>query len=118
MAVHFWPALTVISVTSCCTYRSNSGVPGSASGPRIEQFSESASALNRTDRLHDRRMGPQLPRGRGGSGEGHQILLADRVEQAAGAAAHQLKRARGQQPGSDHQLHQPGGQVGGLGGRA
>jgi hypothetical protein len=50
IAVHFWPALTVISVTSWRTYRSNSGVPGSASGPRTEQFSESASALNRTDR--------------------------------------------------------------------
>ena len=48
--MHFWPALTVISVTSCSTYRSNSGVPGWASGPRIEQFSESASALNLTDR--------------------------------------------------------------------
>ena len=50
IAVHFWPALTVISVTSCVTYRSNSGVPGPASGPRIEQLSESASALNRTER--------------------------------------------------------------------
>ncbi len=50
IAVHFWPALTVISCTSCLTYRSNSGVPGVASGPRIEQLSESASALNRTPR--------------------------------------------------------------------
>ena len=48
--MHFCPALTVISVTTCPTYRSNSGVPGPASGPRTEQFSESASALNRTDR--------------------------------------------------------------------
>ncbi len=48
IAVHFCPALTVISVTSCFTKRSNSGVPATASGPRIEQFSESASALKRT----------------------------------------------------------------------
>ena len=50
IAVHFWPALTVISVTSCPMYRSNSGVPGPDSGPRMEQFSESASALNRMER--------------------------------------------------------------------
>ncbi|GAA3353829.1 hypothetical protein GCM10020366_08480 [Saccharopolyspora gregorii] len=31
------------------TNRSNSAVAGTASGPRIEQFSESASALNRTE---------------------------------------------------------------------
>ncbi len=49
IAVHFCPALTVISVTSCLTNRSNSSVPGAASGPRIEQFSESASTLNRTE---------------------------------------------------------------------
>ena len=49
MAVHFWPALTVISVTSCSTNSSNSGVSGVASGPRTEQLSESASALNRTE---------------------------------------------------------------------
>ena len=50
IAVHFCPALTVISVVSCFTYRSNSGVPGPASGPRIEQLSESASAVKRTAR--------------------------------------------------------------------
>ena len=49
IAVHFCPALTVISVTSCLTYRSNSRVPAVASGPRMEQLSESASALNRTE---------------------------------------------------------------------
>jgi hypothetical protein len=49
MAVHFWPALTVISVTSWSTNSPNSGVSGVASGPRTEQLSESASALNRTE---------------------------------------------------------------------
>ena len=32
IAVHFCPAFTVISVTSCLTYRSNSGVPGAGPG--------------------------------------------------------------------------------------
>ena len=48
IAVHFCPALTVISATRPLTYRSNSGVPGAASGPRIDRFSESASPVNRT----------------------------------------------------------------------
>ncbi len=50
IAVHFCPALTVISVTSWSTYRPNSGVPGAASGPSTDALSESASALNRADR--------------------------------------------------------------------
>ena len=48
IAVHFWPALTVISVTTALTNRSNSGSSGVTSGPRIEQFSESASTPRRT----------------------------------------------------------------------
>jgi hypothetical protein len=43
IAVHFWPALTVISVTTAFMNRSNSGSSGWTSGPKIEQFSESAS---------------------------------------------------------------------------
>ena len=43
IAVHFWPALTVISVTTPLTNRSNSGSSAVTSGPRIEQLSESAS---------------------------------------------------------------------------
>src|SRR5258708_9417079 len=48
MGVHFWPAFTVISVTSWDTNRSNSVAPGPASGPRTDILSESDSALNRT----------------------------------------------------------------------
>lgn len=48
MAVHFWPALTVISVTTALTKASNSGVPGRASGPRMAAFSESVSEVKRT----------------------------------------------------------------------
>jgi hypothetical protein len=51
MAVHFWPALAVISVTSCRMNRSNSALPGDASAPSREKFSESASELNRTPPL-------------------------------------------------------------------
>ncbi len=49
MAVHFCPALVVISRTTSLMNRSNSSVPGAASGPRMEQLSESASMLNRTE---------------------------------------------------------------------
>ena len=43
MAVHFWPALTVISATTPLTNRSNSGSSTATSGPSTEQLSESAS---------------------------------------------------------------------------
>ena len=49
MAVHFCPVFWVSSRTTSPTNSWNSSVPGAASGPRIEQFSESASALKRTD---------------------------------------------------------------------
>ena len=45
IAVHFCPAFTVISRTTSFTKRSNSSVPGAASGPSIEKLSESASWL-------------------------------------------------------------------------
>ena len=48
MAVHFCPALTVISRATSLTNRSNSGVPGAASGPRIEALRLSRSAMKRT----------------------------------------------------------------------
>ncbi len=44
---------------------------------------------------HDDRVRPQLPRGRGRPGERHQVLLAEVIEQPAGAAADELKRSRG-----------------------
>ena len=46
MAVHFWPALTVISCATDLMNRSNSAEPGCAPAPRMEQFNESASRLN------------------------------------------------------------------------
>ncbi len=48
MAVHFCPAFVVISFATSLMKRSNSSVPGAASGPSIEKLSESASWLNRT----------------------------------------------------------------------
>ena len=46
MAVHFCPALVVISRATSLTNRSNSSSSGLTSMPKIEQFKESASALN------------------------------------------------------------------------
>ena len=92
--MHFWPALTVISVTSCWTYRSNSGVPGPASGPRIEQFSESASALNRTDRSTTAGCARSCRAVAAEPVNDTRSCSAEVVEQVAGAAADQLERAR------------------------
>ena len=43
IAVHFWPALTVISATTALTNSSSSGSSAVTSGPRMAQLSESAS---------------------------------------------------------------------------
>ena len=62
IAVHFWPALTVISRATSLTKRSNSSSSGATSGPRIAQLSESASALNGIDARHQVRLHAQLRR--------------------------------------------------------
>ena len=49
IAVHFCPAFEVISRCTSRTNRSNSGVPGPASGPRIAAFRLSASIVKRTE---------------------------------------------------------------------
>ena len=49
IAVHFCPALTVISRATSRTSRSNSAVPGAASGPRIAAFRLSASTFTRVE---------------------------------------------------------------------
>ena len=46
--VHFWPALAVISVTTDLMNASNSGVPLTASGPRMAALRESVSEVKRT----------------------------------------------------------------------
>ena len=48
IAVHFWPAFTVISATTPFTNSSSSGSSAVTSGPRIEQLSESASTPRAT----------------------------------------------------------------------
>ena len=49
MAVHFWPALVVISRATSLMKSSNSSSPGETSGARMAQLSESASALKGTE---------------------------------------------------------------------
>src|ERR1039458_9660682 len=48
IAVHFWPALEVISRTTSRTKKSNDGDPGFASTPRSAAFRLSASMFTRT----------------------------------------------------------------------
>jgi len=67
MAVHFCPALTVISRTTSLTNRSNSGVPGTASRPKMLEFSESVFRGERHRVPNDGRVNaqPRLPFCRG-----------------------------------------------------
>ena len=50
MAVHFCPAFTVSSRVTSRTNKSNSALPGAASGARMLALSESVSAMNGTAR--------------------------------------------------------------------
>jgi hypothetical protein len=60
MAVHFCPALVVISALASLMNRSNSGVPGTASGPRIVAFMLSCSATKRGGVAQQHRVRAQL----------------------------------------------------------
>ena len=114
MAVHFCPALTVISRTTSRTNSSNSGVPAAASGARIEELSESVSAVKRTElAMHDRVLA-QLERGGGRAGEGHDVLAGEVIEQIAHAAADQLHRPLRQDPRLDDAAEHALGEVAGL----
>ena len=93
MAVHFWPALTVISRATSLTNRSNSGVPGAASGPRIEALRLSRSATKRTLSRAITGCDLQLHRGRRRAGEADHVLQRQMIEQVAGRAHDQLQRA-------------------------
>ena len=97
MAVHFWPAFAVISRATSRTKRSNSGVPGPASGPRIAAFRLSASMVKRTEFST---IAGWLRSFRPVSAEPVKVTTSwavDMVEQIADGAGDQLQRALGQQ---------------------
>ena len=96
IAVHFCPAFTVISFTTSFTKRSNSSLPGAASGPSMEKLSESASWLKRTLCSRIARPLRELQPGRGRPGERDGVLTAEMIEQVARAAADELEAARRQ----------------------
>ena len=97
MAVHFWPAFTVISVTSCLTNSSNSGVPEVASGPSTEQLSESASALKRTEFATTAGWVRSLRAVAAEPVKKTRSWPAEAVEEAGSTAGQQLHRPLGQQ---------------------
>ena len=113
MAVHFWPALTVISRATSLTNRSNSGVPGAASGPRIEALRLSRSATKRTLSRAITGCDLQLHRGRRRAGEADHVLAGEMIHQIAGRAHDQLQRALGQHVGLDHDADRKLGQIAG-----
>ena len=114
MAVHFWPALTVISVTTPLTKRSSSGSSGVTSGPRIEQLSESASTPSRTPPCRTEGCWRSVRAGGGGAGERDRVLRTQLLEQSGGTAAQQLQGPLGQDARVDDAAYDRLGQVGGL----
>ena len=117
IAVHFWPALTVISRATSLTNRSNSSSSGVTSGARIAQFSESASALKGIEwrtRFGCTRSFAAV------SAEPVKVTTScavQAVEQVAGAADHQLQAPSGSRPDSCISRTSRFGQVAGGGGR-
>ena len=97
-----------------CTKRSNSGVPGPASGPRIAALRLSASMVKRVEFSTIAGCELQLAAGPGGAGEGDDVLAGDVVEEVADGAGDELQRAGGQDAGVDDPAHGELGQVGGL----
>ena len=91
----------VISRTTSRTKRSNSGVPGAASGPSMQELSESVSAVKRTEFAIDVGMPAQLLRRARRARERHGVLAVQVIEQIAEAAADQLQRAFRQDAGLD-----------------
>ena len=104
IAVHFCPALTVISVATSLTNRSNSGVPGAASGPSSEALRLSRSATKRTD---SRAITGCVCSFSAVEAEPVKLTMSwhgQMVEQVADAADDQLDRARRQDVRLDHDL--------------
>jgi hypothetical protein len=111
IAVHFCPALAVISRWTSFRNRSNSGVPGTASGPRIVAFRLSCSATKRTAPLRSFGRRPQGQRRGGRAREADHILPVQPVQKIAQIARDQLHRAFGQDAAFQHDPHRRLGHV-------
>ncbi len=114
MAVHFWPALTVISATTPLTNRSNSGSSTLTSGPSTEQFSESASTPSCTPPCITLVCVRSIPAVWAEPVKATESCTVQLVEQAGRAAAQQLERTLGQDAGLDDAADGELGEVGGL----
>ena len=117
MAVHFWPAFTVISRATSLTKRSNSGRAGGGVGAEDRGVEAVGLHGEAGGVLDDRRARLELAAGPGGAGEGDGVLPGHVVEQVAGRAGDQLDRALGQDARLDDAADDEFGQVGGLAGR-
>ena len=94
IAVHFWPALTVISRATSCTNsvelgRSRACIRPEDRGIQRIRFGDEAHGM-----AHDGRVRAQLRRGRRRARERDDVLAAEVVEQVADAAADQLQCTR------------------------
>ena len=118
MAVHFCPALTVISRATSLTKRSNSGRAGGGVGAEQREV-ERVGLHGEADRVARSTLGWARRRRpvRGRAGEGDDVLAGQVLEQVADAAADQLQRTLGQDAGFDDPADHRLGDVGGLAGR-
>ena len=93
IAVHFCPALTVISRATSLMKMSNSGASGVTSAPRMQQLSESRSAVKCTALASRFGMSLQPRRSFERAGEADAVLRAQMIEQVVRRAADELQRA-------------------------
>ena len=96
IAVHFCPALLVISLTTSFIYRSNSGVPGHGVRTEYRRVERIGLGGERDGLADDAGMLLQCF-GRGlRAGEGDRVLAVEVIEQVTDAAANQLQASRRQ----------------------
>ncbi len=117
MAVHFWPALTVISVTTPLTKSSSSASDRGDVGAEDRAVQRVGLDAELDAAVEHLRVVAEQAGGVGRPGEAHLVVHGELVEQPVGAAGEQLQGALGQQSRLDDAPDDELGQVGRLRGR-
>ena len=111
IAVHFWPALTVISRATSLANRSNSSSSGLDVGAEDGGVERVGLGVERDRARQQVGVAAQLQRRVGRAGEGDDVAALEPVEQVAGRADDELQAPRGQQARAHHHPHQRLGEV-------
>src|SRR5262245_29290900 len=104
MAVHFWPALTVISRATSLMKASNAGVPGPADGASRAAFTVRFD-IHHCPACQDVAVAANAACCIRGAGKRDHIVASDMIEHIADAAAQKAERPFRQDTGTYHITH-------------